>query len=143
MTASNPVVMIGSLAAGYLLIGNQVNGLLDKVVPATMDQKLVAAGEAGIGALLLLKKKKTMITSIAGGILAGAGLKRLMASMTTATPTAVTGYKSVPVIGGGYKSVPVIGMNGYNVPAGMNGYNVPTPASKIMGCCNGGSDLVG
>lgn len=151
MTASNPIVMIGSLAAGYFLAATPVNDALDKVIPATVDKKLVAAGEAGIGALLLMGKgKKTMLKSIAGGVLAGAGLKRLVDAMKapapTTTTTAVTGWKQVPVIGGGYKMVPVIGAPGYTVPnnAGMNGYNVPNnnSMSKIMGC-TGGSDLVG
>jgi len=138
--------MIGSLAAGYFLISTPLNDALDKLTGGKIDGKLLAAGEAGIGALLLLKKgKKTMITSVAGGVLAGAGLKRFIDAMkaTTTTTTAVTGYKRVPVLNG-YKSVPVIGMNGYNVPQGMNGYEVPAPsaASKIMGACSG-NDLLG
>lgn len=147
MTTSNPILLIGTVAAGYFLAGT-VNPLLDKIVPATMDQKIVGAAETGIGALLLLKKgRKTMLTTVAGGVFAGAGLKRLMDAMKTTTTTAVTGWKQVPVIGGGYKMVPVIGSPGYTVPnnAEMNGYNVPpapSALSKIMGC-TGGSDLMG
>lgn len=123
LNTSSPVVKLATVAAGYLL-GGTINGVIDRLTPGTpgadgtvTPSKLatvVKYGQVGLGGYLLLRKKKSMIGTVAGGILAGAGLRRIMPSMLGSYR--VNGYQSVPVIGG-YQSVPVIG----NVPAQLQG----------------------
>jgi hypothetical protein len=137
LNAANPMVQIGSIAAGFLLVGKPLNDMIDKLakIDATTDaskKKIVAGVEVGLGALLLLKKgKKSMIEVVGGGILAGAGLKRALTEFGI-----ISGFQQVPVLSG-YKNVPVLG--GYNVPspAGLNGYNTRRSVSQqIMGSTN-------
>lgn len=122
MTASSPLVKLGSIALGYFL-GDKINAALAKVT-GTIDGKIVAAAEAGLGALLLLKKgKKSVIVTAAGGVLIGAGAKKLLTEFGV-----ISGFRQVPVIGrrnmNGFRQVPVV--NGYNTnssPLSMGGYN--------------------
>lgn len=139
-----------AIAGGYLL-GDTINTQVDKILPKktnadgtkTPNQTVGIAAEVGLGGLLLLKKKQTMLTTVGGGILAGAGLKRALKTMGV-----LKGYQSVPVIGkprmAGYQSVPVIGntvvppqLSG--TPAQLQGYRVNgyTPAGSGMGVLAG------
>jgi len=130
LNANNPVVTLGSVAAGYLMAATPVNSALDKVTGGKIDAKILGAAQVGLGALVIMKKggKKSLPLTIGAGVLAGAGLKRLLVAMGV-----VSGFQSVPVIGG-YRSVPVIGNgNGYRVPAGLGGYT--TSPVKVMGKC--------
>lgn len=144
-----------SVAGGFLL-GDMINGAIDKVLPGSTDattniktidpnmKRIAAIGEIGIGGLLLLKKKQSTITTVAGGILAGAGLKRGLYAMGV-----LKGYQSVPVIGrhrmSGYQSVPVIGNTAMppqlagRTPAQLQGYRVNgyTPHGSGMGVLAG------
>jgi len=134
LNASNPMVQVGSLAAGYFLAGT-VNPLIDKVVPATTNQKLVGGAQAGLGALLLMKKgKKSLPLTVAGGVLAGAGLKRLLVAMGV-----VSGFQAVPALGS-YRinPVPINGFQKMPVISGMGGYT--TSAQKVMGSTNVSND---
>lgn len=138
MTASNPIVQIGSIAAGFFLIGQPLNNMLDQVTAGKIDGKLIGGAEAGIGALLLLKKgRKDMLTTVAGGVLIGAGAKRLLKELGV-----IAGFQSVPVLGG-YKSVPVLG--GYTPSgAGINGYTAPKPMhTKVMGAVDRSTGCAG
>lgn len=157
---------LAALAGGFFL-GNSINSgidkLLTKVTPATTTtptqtsstpQTLAMVGEIGLGGLLLMRKKSGGINTglkIAGGLLAGAGIKRALKVMGV-----MSGYQAVPVIGrhrmGGYQSVPVIGRGQTppqlaGTPAQLQGYRVNgyTPAgSGVMGsigCCEGGSGV--
>jgi len=160
---SNTVKLI-AVGAGYLL-GDTVNSLLDKIIPASISapatppattgafdvkKYIVPGAQIGIGGLLLLKGRPTMIKTLAGGLLAGSGLKRLLVATGT-----VNGYQSVPVIGArrnrmaGYQSVPVVGgipsqlagqpgqlQGGFRV----NGY-VPTGSNKPVLGSVGSVDL--
>lgn len=153
LNPSSPIVMLGSVAAGFLL-GDTINEPIDKLlkgdkaaVPETTN-KLVGAGQTGVGALLLLGKgKKSMLKTVAGGVLAGSGAKRLLKALGI-----MGGYQAVPVLGsqargvGGYQAVPVLG-NPYN-PEGINGYMVNgsgyrvnggynSDTAKVMGSANG------
>lgn len=139
--------------AGGFLMGDMINTQVDKILPKktnadgtqTPNNTLGIIGEVGIGGLLLLKKKQSMITTIGGGVLAGAGLKRALKTMGV-----LKGYQNVPVIGkhrmSGYQSVPVIG-NGMppqlsgRVPAQLQGYRVNgyTPHGSGMGVLAGDS----
>lgn len=153
-----------ALAGGFFL-GNNINAMVDKVLPKTTDpvpvptknaQTMAMVGEVGIGGLLLMRKggggQMGMITKVAGGLLAGAGIKRALKVMGV-----ISGYQATPVIGrhrmAGYQSVPVIGgtpaqlagtppqLAGYR-PAGSGlGAYVPAGSGVMgaIGCCDGGS----
>lgn len=145
-----------AVGAGFLL-GNTINGAIDRLLPKTADpvpvptknaQMMAAVGEVGIGGLLLLYKKSGntgMIMSGAGGVLAGAGLKRALKVMGI-----MSGFQSVPVIGrhrmAGYQSTPVIGGN---VPSQLSGRTPPQlsgyrPAGSGVGSyVNQGSGVMG
>jgi len=137
LNAGSPLVKYGSIAAGFLM-ATTINTPLDKVVPISVDPKLVAAGQVGLGAFLAFKKKQSMLTTVAGGLLVGAGVKRAMTALGLGR---VGSYQNVPVVGragiGAYQNVPVI--SGYNTaPVAMAGYNTAPVAmaggsSSVMG----------
>jgi hypothetical protein len=116
---SSTLMKAGSVAVGYFLAAKPVNDLIDKVVKGKVDDKIVGAGQTGLGAFLLLFKKPNLIKTVAGGVVAGSGLKRVIEAFKAAPPAtpAVTGYQSVPAVGG-YGNVPAVGA--YN-PGGMVG----------------------
>lgn len=126
LNPASPVVKLVSVAAGFLL-GNQINGVVDKIAPGTTatdgtvtPSKLatvVKYGQPALGAYLLLRKKRSTAGVVAGGLLAGAGLKRLF-------PSLIGGFNQVPVIAG-FNQVPVIG----NVPPQLSGYTT----SRVVG----------
>jgi hypothetical protein len=157
-----------AVGAGFLL-GGTINGMVDKFLPKTTDpvpvptkagETMATVGEIGIGGLFLMRRSSGtvgMATKIAGGVLAGAGLKRALKVLGI-----MSGYQSVPVIGrrshsmAGYQSVPVIGAS--VTPAQLAGRTPPqlagyTPAGSgvgaytsqgsgvmgAIGCCNGSS----
>lgn len=142
---TSTLLKLGSLAAGYFL-ADTINPMIDKVVPKTTDtttntqvpnQTIAIIGELGIGGLLLMKRTGKGMTgkalTVAGGILAGAGVKRAMKKMGV-----IKGYQSVPVIGrpkmAGYQSVPVIGSlppQLGKIPAALHGYRVNGPAGYL------------
>lgn len=146
--------------AGGFLLGDTINTQLDKVLPTQKDattnvegpnQTIGIIGEIGLGGLLLMRKKKNMILTIGGGVLAGAGLRRVAKKMGI-----LKGYQNVPVIGrhrmGGFQSVPVIGntvipaqLSG-SAPAQLQGYRVNgyvPHGSGVMAGCDGGSGVGG
>lgn len=155
MTANSPLVMIGSVAVGFLA-GSQINQAINMLIPANLKTqagtgKAVAAGQVGLGALLILGKgKKSMIKTIAGGLLAGAGVKRATIVFKTGTTDTLGGYGDVPVIGAyvpnsqlngrrvhGYGDVPVVGnaMGAYtpNTQLG-SGSRVMGSIDPLAGC---------
>lgn len=168
LNPSSPVVKIAATAAGYLL-GDTINDAVDKGLASvikttstdaaeikktadTLDtaKTVVMVAEAGAGAYLLFGPgKSSMVKSIAGGVLLGAGAKRGMKKYGV-----IKGYQSMPVVGGrrrvnGYQDTPVIGratpgmgpgqlqgapdqLQGF-IPqgSGVNGYN--SQGSGVMG----------
>lgn len=155
LNPSQPVVKLAAVALGYFLAADPINTALDKVIPAEITtatdfkKYIPGAAETGIGALLLMSKKKpSLIKTAAGGLLAGAGLKRLLKASGV-----ITGYQATPVIGrmgrhrmAGYQSVPVVGvttppqlsgtppqLQGYRV----NGYIPHGSGVGVMGSING------
>lgn len=164
----SPLVMLGSLAVGYFLAADSLNAAIDKfnITPAPgaggpattkIPGTIVLTGEAGVGALLLLSKKKTgtmgLVKTVAGGILAGAGLKRALKTFGI-----ISGYQSVPVIGrrmAGYQAVPVIGatrpaqlagspaqlQGGFRVNGPNNGYIPTGSGAKVMGGFDSGNPM--
>jgi hypothetical protein len=150
LNPKSPIIKLAAIAGGYFL-GDTINTFLDTLIPdsltvatpatataaakpATLSadsaDKILMAGELGLGALLLLKGKMTVVKTVAGGVLAGAGLQRALVSFNIIAPTPSTGvhgYQRVPVIGG-YQRVPVIG----GVPAQLQGTVSKTP-SQLQG----------
>lgn len=115
------MIKLAAVVGGWFL-GDTINEQVDKILPketttsstgtavTQANQWVGVAGEVGIGGLLLMRKKGTgtmkMVQSVAGGLLAGAGIKRAAKKMGL-----ISGYQSVPVIGrrmAGYQSTPVI-----------------------------------
>jgi hypothetical protein len=173
LKGKDSALKLAALAGGFLLgkaINTQVDKIIAKMSPATgttasttnitgSNIPAVAAtvGEVGLGGLLLLRKKSGGMSTylkVAGGILAGAGLRRALGSMGI-----MNGYQSVPVIGrhrmAGYQSVPVIGRNtipaqlaGGSMPAQLQGFRVngytPTGSGVMgkIGAVDGGSGIM-
>lgn len=129
LNAQNPIVKFGSLAAGYFL-ADKINPALDKATGDKMDGKLLAglqvfAGLTANGMVPLIKGQKNVLMVAAGGILAGAGVKRGLTEFGV-----VNGFHNIPALAG-YRTVPAL--NGYNPTPGtsLGSYN-PTP-SRVMG----------
>jgi hypothetical protein len=149
LNPSSPIVKIGAVAAGYFL-GDKINAQVDKLTAGKIDSKLIGAGQVGLGALLLLSKRPSIVKSAVGGIAAGSGLKRLIGAMsgaattpaTTTTPAAgVNGYGRVPTLGG-YRDVPSLG--GYHTPGTLGAYAIPSGrgmSDRVMGSAGGGGLL--
>lgn len=142
LNAGSNLVKLGFVGAGYFL-GDKINPLIDKVTAGKVSDKIVGAGQTGLGGLLLLKGRSSMIKTAAGGLLAGSGLKRALRAFGVLAPAlpsaAVSGYGMVPVIGG-YGQVPVIGAYTPNVSLGS--YRVPGRVGRTMGATEG-SGLIG
>lgn len=164
LSPGSMVTKLAAVAAGYFLVAKPLNDALEDVFkkkdekpPATtsgfgdnMDVQGVVTAGAG-AALLFLGGKSSMIKTIAGGVLLGAGVKKLMDSGKDDKKEGVTGYQSVPVIGNrrrmaGYQQTPVIGAvpgQLQGVPAQLQGYRVngyQPNGSGVMGAV-GSADL--
>jgi hypothetical protein len=129
LNPAGPLVQYGSIAAGYF-VGGKINDAIETATGGKVDGKIIAAAEVIVGGMLTFGKgKKTMVKSLAGGVLLGAGIKKGLTEFGV-----ISGFQSVPVLAG-YQSVPVLG--GYNVPSpggSLAGYSVPTPMHKsVMG----------
>jgi len=144
LNPKSPIVMVAALAAGYFM-GDTINNFADTLIPdslttatpatattpakaATLSadtaDKILMVAEGGIGALLLLKGKPHIVKTLAGGVLAGAGLQRALISFNIVKK--VSGYQHVPVLSG-YQKVPVLGGTPaqlQGVPAQLQGYRV-------------------
>lgn len=133
LNPSSPIAKVAALAAGYLL-ADKINGAISSIVPASQAAtvgKILPYAEVGLGGLLLMKGKSSLVKTAAGGLLAGAGLKTVLTQLGV-----VKGYQSVPVIGAakrvaGYQAVPVIGsadtpaqLQGIDTPAQLQGYRI-------------------
>jgi hypothetical protein len=157
MGGKDTAIKIAAIAGGFFLgksVNDKINSLNTKTVPATattaattttvVPSAVITVGELGLGGLLLLRKGGAgtmgMVTKVAGGVLAGVGLRRALGQMGI-----MAGYQSVPVIGrhrmAGYQSVPVIGANKMPVqlsgkpPAQLQGFRVNgyTPTGSSVG----------
>jgi hypothetical protein len=150
LNAKSPLLTYGAMAGGFLM-ADTINAQVDKVT-GTMDDKIKGGITGGIGAALVYMKlgaKKSPLEVVAGGVLVGAGVKRLLKAFGI-----LNGFQSVPVLGrrqvNGYGKVPVLG--GYQTnPVALNGvfngYQVPrTPGSQVVGSAggysNGGSNCM-
>jgi hypothetical protein len=150
---------VAALAGGFFL-GDQINGFLNNITtkttaatsttPATTGippNNLLSIGEVGLGGLLLLRRSSGtvgMAMKVGGGILAGAGVRRVLQTM--GVMKAISGYQNVPVIGrhrmAGYQNVPVIGQRNTppqlagKIPGQLQGYRVngyKSSGSGVMG----------
>lgn len=127
LNPGNPIIKIAAVGVGYLA-ADQINAQVTKISGGKLDPKIQGGVMAAGGLLLLMGKgKASMLKTLAGGVLAGAGGKGVLQSFGV-----INGYSNVPVISG-YSNVPVIA--GYNPPPGaMNGFTVPQPMhTSIMG----------
>lgn len=139
---SSPVVQIAALAAGYFL-SDKINEPIDKLVPTSTNvetektmQWVKPGAKVALGGFLLMKRKKSLLTTIPGGLLAGAGLKQLLVKAGV-----VNGFQAVPVIAG-YQATPVIAgmppqlsgyrVNGNGMPSQLSGYRV-NGNERVMG----------
>lgn len=138
MNARSPLVTYGSIALGFLA-GNKINAALDSVIPANVDRKIVGAAEAGLGYFLISNKKKTMLTTVAGGVMIGAGAKQLMAAFGIGG-ISLGGYQKVPSVAGYIPGSQ--GLNGYTPQrTPINGYGkVPSVGTVISGIADGVMD---
>lgn len=125
LSPTGPLVTYGSMLLGFVAGPKILDPLLAKVVPATMDQKIVGIAEAGIGAALVYSKgKKSVIKTALGGVLIGAGVKKTMGAF------GIGGFQMVPAVSGLSKvrSINGPGPSGYNPGAGLNGYKTAAVA---------------
>lgn len=132
LNPNSALMTYAPIVAGFLL-APQIDKLTAKIIPANVDGKIVAAAEAGLGALLVFGKgKPSVMKKVAGGILLGAGIKR---GLTEFGIGGIGGYQMVNALNGYNKVQSIAGakrINGY-VPGnnGMNGY--PTTREAING----------
>lgn len=128
LNPKNPLILLASVAAGYLA-GDQIYSAIDKMIPTkdtsatdktqvnVVSDTMVGAGFAGVGALIALKGRKTLPKTIAGGVLAGAGIKFILKDQGV-----IKGFPSVPSIGkrrmSGFNRVPAIS----GIPNSLKGY---------------------
>lgn len=162
LNANSMLVKGGAALAGYFL-SDTINAAIDKATGGKMDGKIIGGAEVGLGALLVLghvTKRPSMVTSVAGGALAGAGIKRLLKELGVIS--GIGGYQAMPVLGSkhaaarrlnGYGSVPVIGgysPNRGNLNGVFNGYQVPKMPNNVVGCTDyssssfsNGSEMMG
>ena len=150
LNANNPIVKFGSIALGFFL-SEKINAPIVKAVGTKLDGKIIGAAEAGAGAWLTFGKgKKTMLKTVAGGVLLGAGVKK---AMTEFGIGGFGGYGRVPVVAGAYGRVPVLAgytpnntLNGYNTNATLNGKAKVmagvTPGSGSGHSSNPGSNMM-
>lgn len=119
LNANSPLVQYGSIAAGFFLAPT-INSSIDKLVGTSIDGKIVAAGQVGLGAMLAFKKragKGALLQKVIGGVMLGSGAKRAMAAF------GIGGYQSVPSVNG-FENVPAVnGMPGM-LPASAGGTHV-------------------
>lgn len=132
LNLNSPVFKLLAVGGGFFM-GDTINAQVDKIIPVKpadpavpgspdKNNTLKTVGTIGLGGLLLMNKKGSPmvkgVTTVAGGLLAGAGLRRALKQMGV-----IKGYQNVPVIGrhrmAGYQNVPVIGHNG--APAQLQG----------------------
>lgn len=137
LNSKNLLVKLAPIAAGYLL-ADKINPMIDKIVPATITAKsnyqmISGVAEAGLGGWLAFgMKKKTMATSVIGGVLLGAGVKRVLKGTG-----AIAGFRDQKVIQGrrgmaGFYDQKVI--QGFTPTTGsqLNGFNPVANAGRMM-----------
>lgn len=174
LKAGSTGLKLAAVAGGFFL-GKGINEAIDKLIAKASPTStttttttaassntgtIASVAEIGVGGLLLMRKgggKMAMPLTIAGGILAGAGLRRVIGQLGF-----MNGFQSVPVIGrhrmAGYQSVPVIGQRvvppqlagptvppqlmGFRVNGGMGAYT-PTGSGVMgkIGAVDGGSGI--
>lgn len=130
LNAGNPIVKYGSIALGYFM-GDKINSQIDKLTGDKIDGKIVGGVQAGAGAFLTFGKgKKSMIKTVAGGVLLGSGAKKLMSEFGIG---GIGPYGRIPAVAGAYGRVPVVAgkrrmgytpneqLGAYNPHGGLNG----------------------
>lgn len=146
----SPITLLLGAAAGFgadmiLGINKSIDSMLAPMTPATattpamvpvvgnMTKYLPTAVEAGLGAYFAFKKRKSTMSTLAGGALLGLAAHRALVELGI-----MNGYQSVPVIGG-YQSTPVIG----GVPAQLQGIPGALRGYRVNGYASQGSGVLG
>ncbi len=150
LNPKNPLILLASVGVGYLA-ADKIYSFIDKAIPTktvpatattpavvenVVSDTVLGAGFAGVGAALALMGKKTLPKTIAGGVMAGAGLKWALVDQGVIT---VGGFSSVPAIGrgvNGFSSVPAIGRIPGSLSGGYTTSRMPT-LGKIPTSLNG------
>lgn len=130
LSPSSTLMKWGPILAGYFL-ADKINTPIDTALGGKIDSKIIGAAEGGLGFLLVFGKgKKSLPKSILGGLLLGAGAKRLLKDFGV-----MGGFHDVPVVGSPYR-VPVLGA--YRVPPTpvMGAYRVPPRRNGVMAGVN-------
>ena len=147
LNANSNLVKLAAVAGGYFF-SDKINAPIVKMAGDKVDGKIIGAAEAGIGAYLVLGKgRKTMVKTIAGGVLAGAGIKKLMGEFGIGSIN--NPYGRVPVIGNNnpYGRVPVIAgtrrVGSYTPNQQLGSYTPNASLSgRVMAGVSAGADLV-
>jgi len=158
LNPKSPIAKVAAVAVGYLA-GDKINALMDSIIPTktvspatattpaitapVVSSKVIGAAQVGLGGLLLMKGKPSLVKTAVGGVVAGAGLKRLLVSFGV-----VKGYQNVPVLGskrmGAYQSTPVLA--GYG-SAGSGVSGIPPQLAgippQLAGYGSAGSGVMG
>lgn len=126
LNPNSPVIQLAVVAAGYFM-ADKINTPIDKIFPTSMDTGAASWVKPGsklaVGAYLLLSKKKSLLKTVPGGLLAGAGLKQALVKAGV-----VSGFQAVPVIAG-YQSTPVIA----GMPMQLSGHRVNGMPPQLSG----------
>lgn len=134
LNPNNPLIMLAAVGVGYMA-GDKIYSAIDKVIPTTttaatattpavvknvVSDTVLGGGFAAVGAFLMLKGRKTLVKTAAGGIMAGAGLKWILKDQGV-----ISGFASVPIVAGrrmgGYQGVPVIAGGLGKIPNALTG----------------------
>lgn len=135
LNATSPLVKYGSILAGYLM-GDKILGPIKKMIPATVDTKIIGIAEGGLGYMLALKKggKKSLATTVLGGLLLGDGAKSIMSSLGVG---GIGPYGRVNVVNGPYGNLQVINgrkrIGNYTPNNSLNGYTPSGTLARVMG----------
>ncbi len=135
LNPKNPLVLVASVAAGWFG-SDQIFKVIDKAIPTkdtsatdktqvnVVSDTVLGGGMAAAGSALALLGKKSMMKTVAGGVLAGAGLKLVLTDQGV-----IKGFPSVPSVGrrrmNGFPSVPSVGFT----PNALRGGYSPNRAS--------------
>lgn len=136
LNPKNPLVLVASVAAGWFG-SDQIFKVIDKAIPTkdtsatdktqvnVVSDTVLGTGMVAAGGALALLGKKSMVKTIAGGVMAGAGLKLVLVDQG-----AIKGFPSVPSVGrrrrmAGFPSVPSVG----RIPESLRGGYSPNRTS--------------
>jgi len=132
LNPSSNLVKGGAVLAGYFL-APQINAQIDKLNNGKLGEKMLGAGQTGLGALLLLSKgggKMAIVKTAVGGLVAGSGLKRALVAYNVLKPAVAVVPPPATTAGIGYN---VAGRVGY----ANNGAYMSRVGNRVAGANQG------